>query len=74
MFRVIHDHDVFPHLPEQTQNYAHYPFEVLFDKNMTNYQVCDESGEDPTCSNSYSPSYNKEEHRFYFYPMNTTGC
>ena len=74
LFRVIHSHDVFVHLPEQTQNYHHYPFEVIFDENMTTYEVCDDSGEDPTCSNSYSPNYNKKDHDFYFYTMDETNC
>lgn len=74
LFRIVHNHDIFTHLPELTQNFAHYPFEVLYDEKMENYEVCDDSGEDPTCSNSYSPNYNSGDHHFYFFPMNSTDC
>jgi len=45
-FRVIHDHDIVPHVPLVSQNFHHPPFEVLFDANMQKYRICDASGED----------------------------
>ncbi len=74
LFRVIHSHDIFTHLPEQEQNFHHYPFEVIFDEDMKTYEVCDNSGEDPSCSNSYSPNYNTKDHNGYFFNMDDANC
>jgi len=52
LYRVINQDDIVPHLPPMDVGYHHAPTEVWFPSNYTTYVVCDESGEDPTCSDS----------------------
>ncbi|KAJ4776049.1 alpha/beta-Hydrolases superfamily protein [Rhynchospora pubera] len=63
--RVTHAHDIVPHLPPYyhyfpQKTYHHFPREVwLHDVGLGSLvylieQICDESGEDPTCSRSVS--------------------
>jgi hypothetical protein len=33
---------------------------------MKTYTVCNDSGEDPSCSNKFYPNYNPNDHDFYF--------
>ncbi|ESQ41866.1 hypothetical protein EUTSA_v10013982mg [Eutrema salsugineum] len=63
-FRIIHDHDMVPHLPPYyylipQKTYHHFPTEVwVRDLSFSNLvllsveKVCDNTGEDPTCSRS----------------------
>ena len=55
--RVIHYRDIVPHLPMPYQNYQHPPYEIWFDENMQNYKICNDSGEDPNCSNIWLPLF-----------------
>lgn len=64
--RVVHNRDVIPHVPFESLGYRHYAYEVLFDEDMKNYQVCDSSGEDPKCSNRFDPNYSIEDHITYW--------
>lgn len=42
---------------------------------MNNYKECDESGEDPTCSDSYYPNYSIPDHTSYWYrPVEADVC
>lgn len=66
IYRVIHNHDIVPHVPLQSQNYHHPATEVLFDEQMAKYRVCDDSGEDPSCSNAFSPNYTASDHITYW--------
>ncbi|XP_057468582.1 lipase-like isoform X2 [Actinidia eriantha] len=61
--RVTNDHDIVPHLPPYypyltQKTYCHFPREVwLYDEGSSTLvypveKVCDDSGEDPTCSRS----------------------
>ena len=36
---------------------------------MSSYKICDDSGEDNTCSNKYFPEYLAGDHDFYFINM-----
>ena len=54
-YRVVHYRDLAPHLPFELDSYRHQPYEVLYDEEMKNYTVCNESGEDIHCSNKYFP-------------------
>lgn len=40
---------------------------------MQTYKVCNDSGEDPTCSNKYFPNYNRDDHDFYFFAISGKG-
>ncbi|CAH2072422.1 unnamed protein product [Thlaspi arvense] len=63
-FRITHEHDMVPHLPPYyfhfpQKTYHHFPTEVwVRDLSFSNLvllsmeQVCDNTGEDPTCSRS----------------------
>ena len=73
IFRVVHHKDVVPHLPPEVE-YKHPAFEVFFDSDMVNYKVCDDSGEDKTCSNQYFPTYDPNDHDFYFVYISHVQC
>jgi hypothetical protein len=64
--RVVHNRDIVPHVPLLSQNYHHVPFEILFDEEMRKYQICNDGGEDPSCSNSYYPNYLVQDHLSYW--------
>ncbi|GAM27497.1 hypothetical protein SAMD00019534_106730 [Acytostelium subglobosum LB1] len=54
-YRVVNQHDIVPHVPPQkdtTYTYHHVPLEIWYPKNETTYVVCNDSGEDPSCSDS----------------------
>jgi predicted lipase len=67
-YRMVHNRDIVPHLPPEVE-YRHVAHEIFFSKDMINYKVCDDSGEDPTCSNQFFPNYNAADHSFYFYQI-----
>ncbi|XP_023636478.1 lipase isoform X1 [Capsella rubella] len=76
-FRIIHDHDIVPHLPPYyhlfpQKTYHHFPTEVwVTELNILNIviygveKVCDDTGEDPTCSRSVMGS-SISDHLTYF--------
>ncbi|KAL1209084.1 Triacylglycerol lipase OBL1 [Cardamine amara subsp. amara] len=76
-FRIIHDHDIVPHLPPYyrifpQKTYHHFPTEVwVKELSILNIviigveTVCDNSGEDPTCSRSVRGS-SISDHLMYF--------
>ena len=53
IFRVVHHRDPVPHVPFEAWGYVHPPREVFFDAPQDSYVVCDESGEDATCSDQF---------------------
>lgn len=69
IFRVVHYQDIFVHLPFEWMKYMHVPTEVFFSEDMQTYSVCNESGEDPACSNKFFPNYNRADHDFYFFAI-----
>ncbi|EFA76653.1 hypothetical protein PPL_09958 [Heterostelium album PN500] len=65
-WRVVNHHDIVPHLPTKDMGFYHLPIEVWFDgKNDTSYKICDDSGEDPTCSDSVLIALDVAEHLDY---------
>lgn len=72
-YRVVHNRDLVPHLPPDF-GYKHAPYEILFDKEFKNYTICNESGEDPACSNRFFPEYTPVDHDFYFIDLGTVKC
>ncbi len=65
MFRVVHEHDIVPHLPPQVLGFHHGPHEV-WNHNGT-YILCDGQGEDPKCSDSLPfYDYSISDHLSYF--------
>lgn len=53
-YRIVHHKDLIPHLPPQVE-YHHVANEIFFNADMSSYKVCDDTGEDHTCSNQYFP-------------------
>ena len=47
-------------------------YEVLYDEEMKNYKICNEEGEDESCSNSYYPNYNAEDHVSYWIKLDVS--
>lgn len=75
IYRVIHNKDIVPHVPLQTQNYHHTAFEVLYDEEMKKYKICDASGEDVNCSDAYYPNFSVADHtRYWFKPVEEDVC
>jgi len=50
-FRVVNYRDLVPHYPPELIGFHHVATEVWYD-GSGNYNICDESGEDPNCSDS----------------------
>jgi predicted lipase len=76
-WRVTHYYDMVPHLPEEMFGYNHVNTEVWYNEASTSYSICDESGEDPTCSNSCSPIHcdSISDHLDYLNtPLGSTAC
>ena len=65
--RVTAYGDIFTQLPPQAYfEYRHQPTEVFFNNSTGSIRVCDNSGEDPTCSNSVpNNELNGDNHWYY---------
>lgn len=63
-----------PHVPFEAMGYRQIPFEVFYDEKMENYVICNESGEDPNCSNKFFPNFDTNDHDFYFMPIGSPKC
>jgi len=51
-WRIVHSHDIVPHIPMVSLDFFHSQFEVFYPGDTTEpYTVCDSSGEDGNCSN-----------------------
>lgn len=72
-FRLVHNRDLIPHLPPDVE-YKHAANEIFFNEDMSSYKVCDDSGEDPNCSNKFFPDYNANDHNFYFVNLAEVKC
>ena len=73
-FRVVHNRDIVPHLPPTEFKYIHHPYEVFYNEKMTSFKVCDETGEDKTCSDHLAPDYTFTDHGTYFLPIDEKIC
>jgi len=49
-WRVVNNHDIVPHLPPKSFDFNHVNTEVW--EHGSQYQICNQSGEDPKCSDS----------------------
>ena len=84
--RVVHRHDVVPHLPfcfgkadcrKKPGDPYHYGTEVWYTSTIAagaNFTVCDGSGEDMECSNSLFPDFSALDHCNYFMTNTCGGC
>ena len=66
-YRVIHHNDIVPHLPPQLPiPYAHFAYEIWYDKNMQSYKQC--GAEEFKCSKSVLPtSWSSSDHDINYY-------
>lgn len=51
-FRVVHYRDIVPHAPPTRFGYWHMYNEIWYDQASNEYRFCNDSGEDPLCSDS----------------------
>lgn len=66
IYRTINQQDIVPHLPPQDLGYHHVAREVWFPTNYTIFVLCNDSGEDPTCSDSVPIiDYKPQDHLTY---------
>lgn len=63
-YRVVHDRDIVPHLPPQEMGFHHTTVEIFYPGDPPNYKICDNSGEDPTCSDQFK-TYSIQDHLTY---------
>ncbi|KAL4510135.1 hypothetical protein ABPG72_010328 [Tetrahymena utriculariae] len=63
-YRLIHDRDLVPHLPLQSQGFYHQGTEVWYNQNSTSYTVCQKYLEDKSCSDKLK-SYTMDDHDIY---------
>ncbi|CAM6004220.1 unnamed protein product [Sphagnum balticum] len=73
-YRVVHNRDLIPHLPPEPLEYHHSAFEVFWNEGFTEYKICNDSGEDRTCSNQYYPDYSGADHDTYFIYLGDLKC
>jgi len=63
-YRVVNDHDIVPHVPLEIQGFHHIPTEVwLHGDDAT---ICNDSGEDPSCSDSLLLATSVYDHLHYY--------
>ena len=68
-YRVTHDYDMVPHLPEEFLGYQHIANEIWYNEDNSEYKICDDlnNKEDDNCSNSCSPLHctSTSDHLYY---------
>lgn len=79
--RVTHYRDIVPHVPENMLGYYHIPNEIWYNEHNNNLSYCDDNRypypEDPTCSDSCSPTHctSTSDHLNYMnVTMGSGGC
>ncbi len=71
-YRITHNNDIVPHLPEEIFGYRHTDSEVWFPDDSDKYILC-ENGEDPKCSNSCAPTKCTSISDHLYYMMTNIG-
>ncbi len=71
---MIHYKDIVPHLPPHDFTYLHPPFELFYDEQMKLIKICNESGEDASCSNGLAPGYSFDDHTLYWVKTDSSVC
>jgi len=62
--RITHSHDPVPHLPLSNMGFHHSNTEVFY-PNSKSFKICDETGEDGSCSNNNWTDLNILDHSTY---------
>lgn len=65
-YRITHNNDIVPHVPEEVFGYRHTDTEIWYDNDGDEYRIC-ETNEDPNCSNSCAPIHcdSINDHLYY---------
>lgn len=63
-WRLTHNRDPVPSLPPKLFGFQHIRQEVFYNADSTSYRLCDNSGEDPKCSDGVL-SFNPDDHLNY---------
>jgi len=63
-YRIVNQADIVPHLPTKSLGFWHIATEVWW-MNKTTYKICDNTGEDPTCSDSQLVDLSIVDHLSY---------
>jgi len=64
--RMVNNLDIVPHVPPQfVFDYRHVPTEIWYDASILQYFICDNSGEDPHCSDSITIAASFDDHLSY---------
>jgi len=63
-YRIVNQHDIVPHLPPKVLGFWHIATEVWWNTSTT-YKICNDSGEDPTCSDSVLVPLSVADHLDY---------
>lgn len=73
--RLVHLHDIVPHVPLESMKFEHTPTEIYYTSN-TSYTVCSSTnGEDPNCSDGNGPNDSVADHLNYLgIAMGEGGC
>jgi pimeloyl-ACP methyl ester carboxylesterase len=69
--RIVHYHDIVPHLPPEALLFHHTPNEAWYNDNMTQYAYCAD-GEDRNCSDGTIGDSVSDHLRYY--QMSSEGC
>jgi len=64
-YRVTHYRDPVPHVPAMLFGFHHTAREIHESHTDTTVKVCDQSGEDPMCSNQYYIDLDVNDHHKY---------
>jgi hypothetical protein len=64
-FRFTHWNDIFVHFPAEIEGYRHTAREIFESKDGSIVTLCDDSGEDPNCSDRFHVEMSAEIHRTY---------
>jgi predicted lipase len=62
--RFVNEKDIVPHIPFGFMGYEHHPQEAWWTRGSL--QRCSSDNEDPSCSNSMSPTFSVLDHARYF--------
>jgi len=65
-YRVVHAADLVPHLPLENMGMWQNAREIWYPSNNMTYMICDDSGEDPKCSDSVLFPDSVMDHIYYF--------
>jgi predicted lipase len=71
-WRITNQRDIVPHLPPMRLGFWHIATEVWWNTTTT-HKICNDSGEDPTCSDSNSVDLSIPEHLDYLNVHLTSG-